>query len=763
MGIKKFFAGTAAVPVITVVAILVIYFLFLPPILKYIVENQGEKQLGRKVEVGYIGFNIFKGSFNMHDLKIYEPDKKAIFLSFRRFYINFNVPEIFRKTYHIESVGLDEPVIHISQTDSTFNFTDILDRLSSDSTETIEEEPTDTTASEPVKYIVEDFTVTSGLLSYVNPDFELNDTIKNLNIEVPKVAWDDPELYVSFLFNLAGGGDFKGNISFNTSDQSMILRDSISNFNLFNYKHYLNPYLVTGSLNGFLNTNNILIGNTKTFDLIMSGNLSLDDFSITDTSGAIVAGFREFSVTFDSINFSADILSFDTISLVEPVLHYIMTPTGDNFTAMMPSTGTTDSTTTEQVAETAYSGENPLEMMVAYIQESMNTYLFQSYNINRIQILNGKIVYEDYTPDEPFRAGIDSLTLKLSNLTTRVDRSYGSLYSRLNEEGHFVADISVDPHNLLNMDLKYEISSLMVPDFNPYSVYYIAYPFPRGAFNYEGSLVINEKKLNSSNKIVIEKIYIGDKVKNKTAVSLPVKLAIAILRDRQGDIRLDVPVSGDLNDPKVKIWRIVLDILKNIIIKAATAPYDMLASAFGGNEKDYKDILFKYRQGVTDEKQQTQLARIAEILTDKPELNVAFNQVVDPEQEKARIAIWETKKLYLYEFVRNSQVPALVSPEDSLELERIDPDKDLYNFFAARLDGTLAHLSLAEKCYQMAGPEKVNKMQEAIMSGRNRSLSDYMTRHLKVPEERFSVTVSNDPALVNAEYPFFSIKFDVKE
>lgn len=718
MGIKKFFAGAAAVPVIIIAVILVIYFLFLPPIFKYIIENQGEKYLGRKVEVGYTGFNIFKGSFNMHHLKIYEPDGKSLFLSFRRFYINFNVPDIFRQIYHLESVGLDEPVIHITQADSTFNFSDIMARFASDSTEAEEENPGDTSAAMPVKYIVGDFSLTSGLLSYFNPDFKLKDTIKNLNIAVPGVAWDDPEIYVSFLFKLASGGDFSGNISFNTEDQSMILKDTIANFNLSNYRHYLDPYLVTGSLNGFLNTQNYLVGNASTFDLNLTGNLSLDDFSITDTSGSVVAGFREFSVTFDSINFSEDILSFGTISLVEPVINYIMTPEGDNFTAMMPVTAPSDSISGETSPEAGYSGENPLEMMVAYIQQSIDTYLFQSYSISRIQLTNGKINYEDYTPVEPFRAKIDSLTLTLSNLTTNVDRSYGSLFSRLNEEGHFKADISVDPHNLLNMDLSYELSSLMVPDFNPYAVHYIAYPFPRGAFNYEGSLVINDYKLNSNNKIVIEKIYVGEKVKNTTAVSLPVKLAIAILRDRNGDIKLDVPVSGDLNDPKVKIWRIILDILKNIIIKAATAPYDMLASAFGGNEEDYKDIRYQYQQIAPLEKQQKQLSRIASILTDKPELNVSFTQVVDPEQEKVRIAIEEAQKLY---------------PGDSL-----------------------AYLSLA-------GTEEIKRIQAEVMAERNRLLILYMTENLIIPVERFSVFLSNDPSQANPEYPFFSIKFDVKE
>jgi hypothetical protein len=764
MLIKRLIQGTAALPLAIIGGLLIIYFLFLPPVLKYLIEKEGAKQLGRKVEVGYTTFNIFKGSFNMHNFRVYEPDGKHLFLSFRRFYINLNIREVLNKVYHIESVGLDEPVVHITQVDSTFNFSDILERFSSDTTGQAEEEPADTSeASGPVKYIVEDFSITFGTISYANPDFQLNDTIRGLELSSPLAAWDNPELAVTFLFNLASGGDFKGNIKINTSDQSMVLQDTIDNFNISNYKHYLEPYMLIGSLEGYLHTENMLTGNTSTFDLNMSGNLALTDFSMTDTAGGAVASFRKFSVTFEKISFSEDILSFDTISLVEPVINYILTAQGDNFTAMMPASAPTDSLATGQATESGYTGENPVEMMVGYVQESMDTYLFQSYRINHLQLLNGRIIYEDRTLDEPFRATIDSLNLDLSNLTTEVDRSSGTMSARINDEGHFKADISVNPRDLLDMNLKYEISSLMVPDFNPYSVYYIAYPFPRGAFNYQGSLIILDRKLSSENKIVIEKIYIGDKVKNSTAVGLPIKLALAILRDRNGDIRLDVPVTGDLNDPKVKIGRIILDILKNIVIKAATAPYDLLAAAFGGNENDYKEIRFEYLQKELREKQQKQLEAIAAILTEKPEMNVSFTQILDPVKEKVQIAIFETKKLYHFEYLKKQQVPVALSGQDSLDIAAINAQKDLSDFFASRLDETLMALTLEEKCYYMAGVDKVNRLQEEVVAGRNQSLARYLNDNLVIPADRFTVTSPGGPAPAIVDYPYFSIKFDVKE
>jgi len=313
------------------------------------------------------------------------------------------------------------------------------------------------------------------------------------------------------------------------------------------------------------------------------------------------------------------------------------------------------------------------------------------------------------------------------------------------------------------MDLKYEISSLMVPDFNPFSVYYIAYPFPRGAFNYTGSLVIADHKLNSENKIVIEKINIGEKVENETSVGLPIKLAIVILRDRNGDIKLDIPVEGDLSDPRIKLGRLILGILKNLIIKAATAPFDLLASSFGGKPEDFKEIRFEYLDVNPGDHQKNQLENIAAVLTDKPELKISFTQAVDNDKEKTEIALFEAKKMYRFEYLQQRAVPVRLSSEDSLQIMDLKVNQDFEAFLATKLDSTLLSLSLAEKCYQLAGIQKVNLRQQELVNARNLSLVYYLETVLLVPPEKFSVSASTDPSLINPEYPYFGIKFDVNE
>ena len=64
-----------------------------------------------------------------------------------------------------------------------------------------------------------------------------------------------------------------------------------------------------------------------------------------------------------------------------------------------------------------------------------------------------------------------------------------------------------------------------------------------------------KRKLDSQNNIFIDQFTFGEKVESPQATSLPVKLAVALLKDRKGEIKLDLPVTGSLDDPKFSVWR----------------------------------------------------------------------------------------------------------------------------------------------------------------------------------------------------------------
>jgi len=119
----------------------------------------------------------------------------------------------------------------------------------------------------------------------------------------------------------------------------------------------------------------------------------------------------------------------------------------------------------------------------------------------------------------------------------------------------------------------------------PYTSRYLGYPITKGKLNFNVSYLVDKRKLTAENKVFFDQLTFGEKVESPEAIKAPVTLAVSLLTDRNGQINLDIPLSGSLDDPKFKIWPIVWQILVNLITKAVTAPFSLLSSLTGGGEE----------------------------------------------------------------------------------------------------------------------------------------------------------------------------------
>ncbi len=118
-----------------------------------------------------------------------------------------------------------------------------------------------------------------------------------------------------------------------------------------------------------------------------------------------------------------------------------------------------------------------------------------------------------------------------------------------------------------------------------------------------------------------------------TATSLPVKLAVALLKDRNGDIHLDLPVTGSIDDPKFSVWQVVVQILGNLIAKAATSPFALLGGAFGGGE-ELQYLEFDYGRTTISEQSAKKIEVLATALSEKPSLRLEIAGHVDLEADR---------------------------------------------------------------------------------------------------------------------------------
>ena len=190
----------------------------------------------------------------------------------------------------------------------------------------------------------------------------------------------------------------------------------------------------------------------------------------------------------------------------------------------------------------------------------------------------------------------------------------------------------------LALDIQAKVTDLELPPLSPYSVKYAGHGIERGKLSMDvGYKVEPDGRLTATNRLVLNQLEFGEPVAGAPA-SLPVRLATALLADSRGVIDLDLPISGSLNDPQFSIGPIIVKAIINLIGKAITAPFTLLARALGGGGDDMAHVAFEPGSARLGDKAREQLDKVAKALADRPQLKltVAGTARLAPEREGYR-------------------------------------------------------------------------------------------------------------------------------
>jgi len=185
----------------------------------------------------------------------------------------------------------------------------------------------------------------------------------------------------------------------------------------------------------------------------------------------------------------------------------------------------------------------------------------------------------------------------------------------------------------LFIDLTISFKDMDLSPLTPYSGRYLGYAIEKGKLSLNLQYLIEKKKLDAQNKILLDQFTLGSQVDSPDATKLPVRLAIALLKNRRGEINLDVPVSGQIDDPKFSIGRIILKILINLLVKVATSPFALLGALFGGGEElsyvEFDPGVYQFNeQGIK------KLDTLVKALYDRPSLKIDIEGHADMEKDR---------------------------------------------------------------------------------------------------------------------------------
>jgi len=222
----------------------------------------------------------------------------------------------------------------------------------------------------------------------------------------------------------------------------------------------------------------------------------------------------------------------------------------------------------------------------------------------------------------------------------------------------------------LFLDLTASAKGVDLPTTTPYAARYAGYPIIKGKLSMDVKYHIEDKKLSAENHIVLDQLTFGDKVDSPDATKLPVLLAVALLRDRNGVIDINLPISGSLDDPKFSVGGIIVRVIVNLIGKALTSPFALLGSLFPNSEQ-LSYIEFEAGQARLDAAAITKIQNLAQALEQRPALKLDIIGRVDPQSDKEGLR--QDSIARKVKAVKFENLSKQGTPPASLDEVKIDP------------------------------------------------------------------------------------------
>ncbi|MCX7278644.1 MAG: DUF748 domain-containing protein [Burkholderiales bacterium] len=305
--------------------------------------------------------------------------------------------------------------------------------------------------------------------------------------------------------------------------------------------------------------------------------------------------------------------------------------------------------------------------------------------IGAISLVNGRVQFSDRFIKPNYSANLSELTGKLGAFSSVAEQGVvqqADLELRGRAEGTASLEILGKLNPLakpLALDINAKVRDLELPALSPYSIKYAGHGIERGKLSVDVHYVVQpDGQLTATNSIILNQLVFGDEVAGAPA-SLPVKLAVALLADRNGVIDLNLPLSGSLNDPQFRIGPVIFKIIGNLIAKAITSPFSLLASAFGGGGDELSVVHFAPGSALLTPEAQQNLDKVAKALEARNGLKLTVVGSASVEAEREALQKARLQRRVLAEKRRNAVVDGAAAPDaDTGELASMAVDPAEY-------------------------------------------------------------------------------------
>ena len=250
--------------------------------------------------------------------------------------------------------------------------------------------------------------------------------------------------------------------------------------------------------------------------------------------------------------------------------------------------------------------------------------------IGKVTLANGNVNFSDYFVKPNYSANLTGLTGSVSAMSREVAGDV-ALQGHIDGTAPVViaGKINALAENLY-LDVKAEATDIELPSLTTYSEKYVGYGIERGKLSMKVAYQLENRKLAAQNKIILNQLTFGNKVDSPTATKLPVLFAVSLLKDRNGVIDVDLPVSGSIDDPQFSMGAIIGRLIADLIVKVITSPFALIGSLFGGSGgEELSYIEFEPGSVALTPAAHSKLDQLGKALNDRPAIKLDIGGRVD--------------------------------------------------------------------------------------------------------------------------------------
>lgn len=497
---------------------------------------------------------------------------------------------------------------------------------------------------------------------------------------------------------------------------------------------YVSPFILLELRSGMLDSDlQVDLKNTTPLAFTVTGKAQVSQLHTLDTIKS-----RDFvkwqQVNVDGLTYvHGDALSIDKVTLQEPYARFIInedrTTNVNDLLIPQPAGAKPSSPATTAPA----SSSKPLGIHIGQVDIKNGSANFADLSLTpnfatAVQQLNGQIGTIDNRKPVPAKVDVKG----------KVDR-----YAPVTIKG------ALNPFNpLASLDIATSFKRVELTTLTPYSGKFAGYRIRKGRLNLDLHYLITNGQLKAENKVVVEQLQLGEKVDSPDAVDLPIRLAVALLKDTQGKISIELPVSGDLNNPQFSVMPIVWQTLRNLVLRAAQAPFKFIGGLItGGGSQDLGNVAFAPGSSTLSGDAQAALDKLASALKERPELRLEIEGTSAQASDGPLIAQQRLEREYQatwYKILqrRGDKVPANAS---MLVVDDSDKPAMLEGIYRTRLKQ-----QPPAEWEQLSRDERTAKLRDAVIKSwaestallrtlgqeRASSIKDYLVDKGKLEDDR---------------------------